>query len=187
MKVKFSQQDQIVQHKTDTKCQEYLLKLQECDSKCRELTSHFKQLAGDLEKERVKSERLESENSYLKDHIKHKIDAQQNHQILVENIESRVKIAREEGIRQGRREGIMDSKVNEYLAQYKKEIEDQGDKIVQLEEYKEKLELECNRLRGELSTAKHQIQQERHLEQALSKEIEKLKMDIVSLKQTDEY
>ena len=112
------------------------------DKKCREFASNLKILAAELEKEKMKCDRLDKENKYLKAHIQHKLDAQQNQEVLQSNFESRLKIAKEEGIRQGRREGLVDSKVNEYIAKYKLEIEEQANKIVDLEEQNERFNLE---------------------------------------------
>ena len=148
----------------------------------REFASNLKILAGELEKEKAKWERFENENKYLKEHIKNKLESTQNQEILEANIESRVRIAREEGIRQGRREGILDSKVNEYIEQYKKEIVDQSDKIVQLEESIEKLDREWMKLRQEVNNYKKQISSERNLQKSLSKEIEDLTNEVRSLK-----
>lgn len=153
------------------------------DKKCKEFASNLKILAADLEKERIKSERLENENNYLKDHIKNKLESTQNQDLIKATIESRVKISWEEGYRQGKREAMMDNKVNEYIDKYKREIEDLGEKLVLLEEHKEKAEVENEKLRHELSQVKHQIVSERNLQQSLSKEIESLTSEVKKLKQ----
>lgn len=139
-------------------------------------------LAADLEKEKIKTERLENENNYLKDHIKNKLEASENHDLVKANIESRLKIAREEGYRHGKREGIADSKFNEYISKYKQEIEQLGDKLVVLGEQNEKLEVENTKLKNELSQVKHQIISERNLQSSLSKEIENLTSEVKQLK-----
>ena len=149
----------------------------------REFATNLKILRGELEKEKAKSERFENENRYLKEHIKNKLESAQNQEILEANVESRLRMAKEEGIRQGRREGMLDSKVNEHIEQYKKEIVDQSDKIVQLEEIKEKLEREWMKMKQELTNYKKQISSERNLQKSLSKEIEDLTIEVRALKQ----
>lgn len=141
-KVKFNQNEQMKKNHELSVNSEIQHNFEGLDKKCREFASNLKILAAELEKEKMKCERLEKENKYLKDHIQHKLDAQQNQEILQANFESRLKIAKEEGIRQGRREGLVDSKVNEYIAKYKLEIDEQANKIVDLEEQKERLEMD---------------------------------------------
>ena len=109
-----------------------------------------------------------------------------NQNILKANFEARIKIAKEEGIRQGRREGIMDSKMNEYITKYKQEIENQADMIVDLEEAKERLTNECRRMQGEVDKMSHQIVAERNLQKTLSKEVEQLTMEVKALKVSHE-
>ena len=153
------------------------------DKKCREFASNLKVLGADLEKEKIKCERLENENNYLKDHIKNKIDANQNQELIKATIDSRIKIAKEEGYRQGKKEGFMDSKVNEYIDRYKQEIEHLSEKLVLLEEQKDKAEAENTKLRSELSEVKQHIISERNLQKSLSKEIEGLSSEVKKLKQ----
>lgn len=186
LRVKFNQQDQLKHQQQQSVNKELEENFENLDIKCREFASNLKVLSGELEKEKIKCQRLESENKYLKDHIKHKVDNQNNQEMLQASFESRLKMAKEEGIRLGRREGIMDSKINDYIEKYKQEIEQQGEKIVQLESSKERLEFEYNRLKTELSNVQHQVISERNLQQSLSKEIEDLTMEVKDLRLAQE-
>jgi chromosome segregation ATPase len=123
----------------------------------------------------------------LKDQIKQNLEEQEDNEAHLSHFEARLKLAKEEGIRQGRREGIMDNKLNEVIEKYKREIEEQGEQIVNLETSKERLESELNRLRNDLRNAEHQIAIERNLQKSLSKEVEELTMEVKTMKQNLDY
>ncbi|CAI2384766.1 unnamed protein product [Moneuplotes crassus] len=182
LRMKFTQQEQAKKEAEST----YNLKVKEnfqgLDQQCRNFASNLKVLSAKYEEEKKKCSRLDEENVYLKKTLKSSQKDLDDHNILKSNFEARLKIAKEEGMRQGRCEGIMDSKMNEYITKYKQDIEQQADQIVDLKLTIEKLTHSNTRLKAQVEKLNGQISTERNLQKTLSKEVEQLTVEVQALK-----
>jgi hypothetical protein len=85
---------------------------------------------------------------------------------LLESADIRIRMAREEGLRSGRKEGASEKgeeidKLNEFLRDYKQELEDKSVNMIRIEDEKQQLMMDKQIALEEIDYMKSQINAER--------------------------
>jgi hypothetical protein len=96
-------------------------------------------------------------------------------------------MAREEGIRIGRKEGQREveeevSKLKEFLLEYRKELEEKGMEMIRLDDEKHQVLLDKQFALDEIEYLKSQLDAERNVHLTLSREVEELTREVKKLR-----